>query len=69
MKERILYPLYYGPCGRLKTNDFSSVEIHKDDNANKVKSMHVLAFPFSKTLLKQTPVNSIFAYVEFVVEG
>jgi len=32
MKERVLHALYYGPCG-LKTNDFSSVEIHKDDNA------------------------------------
>ena len=38
MKERVLYALYYGPCG-LKTNDFSSVEIHKDDNAKKVKSV------------------------------
>ena len=27
MKERVLYALYYGPYG-LKTNDFSSVEIH-----------------------------------------
>ena len=38
MKERVLYALYYGPCG-LKTNDFSSVEIHKDDNVKKVKSV------------------------------
>ena len=31
MKERVLYALYYCPCS-LKTNDFSSVEIHSDDN-------------------------------------
>jgi len=38
MKDRVLYALYYGPCG-LKTHDFSSVEIHKDDDATKVKSI------------------------------
>ena len=32
MKERILYALYYSPC-RLKTNDFSRMEIHKDNKA------------------------------------
>ena len=32
VKERVLYALYYGPCS-LKTNDFSSVEIQKDVNA------------------------------------
>ena len=31
MTERVLYALYYGPCG-IKTNDFCSVEIHKDEN-------------------------------------
>ena len=31
MKERVLYALYYGPCG-LKTNNFHRVETHKDDN-------------------------------------
>ena len=35
MKERVLYALYYGPCG-IKTDDFSRVEIHKDDNAEEV---------------------------------
>ena len=35
MKERVLYALYYSPCG-IKTNDFCSVEIHKDDNAEEV---------------------------------
>ena len=39
MKERVLYALYYGPCG-LKTNDFSSVEIHKDDNAEEVMNVN-----------------------------
>ena len=38
MKERVLYALYYGPCG-LKTNDFSGVEIHKDDNAEEVMNV------------------------------
>ena len=38
MKERVLYALYYGPCG-LKTNDFSSVEIHKDDNTEEVMNV------------------------------
>ena len=33
MKKRILYAFYYGPCG-LNTNDFSSVEIHQDDNTD-----------------------------------
>ena len=35
VKKRILYALYHGPCG-LNTNDFSSVEIHEDDNTNEV---------------------------------
>ena len=35
MKERVLCALYYGPCG-IKTNDFCSVEIHKDDNVEEV---------------------------------
>ena len=35
MKHRVLYALYYGPCG-IKTNDFSSVENHKDENAEEV---------------------------------
>ena len=35
MKERVLYALYYGPCG-LKT---SSVETHKDDNAEEVMNV------------------------------
>ena len=38
MKERVLYALYYGPCG-LKTNDFSRVEIHKDDNTDEVMNV------------------------------
>ena len=38
MKQRVLYALYYGPCG-IKTNDFSSVEIHKDDNAEEVMNV------------------------------
>ena len=38
MKERVLYALYYGPCG-LKTNDFRSVVIHKDDNAEEVMNV------------------------------
>ena len=38
MKKRVLYALYYGPCG-LKTNDISSVEIHKDDNAEEVMNV------------------------------
>ena len=38
MKHRVLYALYYGPCG-IKTNDFSSVEIHKDENAEEVMSV------------------------------
>ena len=35
IKERVLYALYYDPCG-LKTNDFSSAEIHKGDNTEEV---------------------------------
>ena len=38
MKERVQYTLQYGPCG-LKTNDFSRVEIHRDDNAEKVMNV------------------------------
>jgi len=38
IKERVLYALYYGPCG-LKTNDFSSVEIPKDDNTEEVENV------------------------------
>ena len=35
MKERVLYALYYGPCGP-KT---SSLEIHKDDNTEEVMNV------------------------------
>ena len=38
MKERVLCALYYGPCG-IKTNEFSSVEIHKDENAEEVMNV------------------------------
>ena len=38
MKERVLYALYYGPCG-IKTNDFCSVEIHKDESAEEVMNV------------------------------
>ena len=38
MKKRVLYALYYGPCG-LNTNDFSSVEIPKDDNTEEVMNV------------------------------
>ena len=38
MKKRVLYAFYYGPCG-IKTNDFSSAEIHKDDNTEEVMNV------------------------------
>ena len=38
MKERVLYALYNGPCG-IKTNDFSRVEIHKDENTEEVMNV------------------------------
>ena len=38
MKQRVLYALYYGPCG-VKTNDFCSVEIHKDENTEEVMNV------------------------------
>ena len=38
MKERVLYALYYGPCG-LSTNHFSSEEIYKDNNTNEVMNV------------------------------
>ena len=38
MKERVLYALYYGPCG-IKTDNFCSVEIHKDENAEEVMNV------------------------------
>ena len=38
MKKRVLYALYYGPCG-LKTNDFPRVETHKDNNAEEVMNV------------------------------
>ena len=33
-KKRVLYALYYGPCG-LKTNNFPRVETHKDENTKR----------------------------------
>ena len=38
MKERVLCALYYDRCG-IKTNEFSSVEIHKDENAGEVMNV------------------------------
>ena len=38
MKKRVLRAFYYCPCG-LKTNDFSSAEIHKDDNTEEVMNV------------------------------
>ena len=37
-KKRVLYALYYGPCG-LKTNNFLRVKTHKDDNAEEVMNI------------------------------
>ena len=38
MRECVLYALYYGPCG-LKTDVFSSVEIHRDGNTEEVMNV------------------------------
>ena len=39
MKERLLYALYYGPCG-LKTNDFNETEAREDDNTEEVMNVN-----------------------------
>ena len=39
MKERVLYALYYGPCG-LKTNDFNEMEAREDDNTEEVMNVN-----------------------------
>ena len=38
MKERVLYALYYGPCG-IKTNDFGEMEARADENAEEVMNV------------------------------
>ena len=39
MKERVLYALYYGPCG-LKCKDFNEMEAREDDNAEEVMNVN-----------------------------
>ena len=38
MKERVLYALYYGPCG-LKCKDFNEMEAREDDNAEEIMNV------------------------------
>ena len=38
MKERVLYALYYGPCG-IKTNEFNEMEAREDDNAEEIMNV------------------------------
>ena len=52
MKERVLYALYNGPCG-IKTNDFSRVEIHKDDNAEEVMNVDPTEVQCSENVVRK----------------
>ena len=38
MKERVLYALYYGPCG-IKTSEFNEMEAREDDNAEEIMNV------------------------------
>ena len=62
MKERVLYALYYGPCG-LKTNDFSSVEIHKDDNAEEVMNVDPIEVQCLENIIRKEEKGMDLDYV------
>ena len=62
MKKRVLYALYYGPCG-LKTNDFSSVEIHKDDNAEEVMNVDPIEVQCLENIIRKEEKGMDLDYV------
>ena len=62
MKERVLYAFYYGPCG-LKTNDFSRVEIHKDDNTEKVMNVDPIEMQCPENVVRKEEKGMDLDYV------
>ena len=52
MKERVLYDLYYGPCG-LKANDFSSLEILKDDNTKGTMNVDLIEVQSPRNVVRK----------------
>ena len=59
MKERVLYALYNGPCG-LKT---SSVEIHKDDNAEEVMNVDPIEVQCPENVVRKEEKGMDLDYV------
>ena len=59
MKERVLYALYNGPCG-LKT---SSVEIHKDDNTEKVMNVDPIEVQCPENVVRKEEKGMDLDYV------
>ena len=62
MKERVLYALHYGPCG-LKTNDFSRVEIHKDDNTEKIMNADPIEMQCPENVIRKEEKGMDLDYV------
>ena len=59
MKERVLYALYNGPCG-LK---MSSVEIHKDDNTEKVMNVDPIEVQCPENVVRKEEKGMDLDYV------
>ena len=58
MKDCVLYALYYGPCG-LKTNDFSSVDIHKDDSTEEVMNVDPLEVQCPENVVRKEKLMNL----------
>ena len=56
MKEGVLCALYYGPYG-IKTSDFCSVEIHKDDNAEEVMNVDPTEVHYPENIIRKEEIG------------
>ena len=64
IKERVLHALYYGPCGLNWANDFSSVEIHKDDNFEEVMNVDPIEVQCPWTVVRKEQKLMELDYVQ-----
>lgn len=57
-----MYALYYGVCG-LKTNDFSCMEIHTDDNTEEVMNFELIEVKCPEIVVRKDKKKMDFDYI------
>ena len=63
MKERVLYALYYGPCG-LKTNDFIEMEAREDDNAEEVMNVDPTEIQCPEKVVRKEDLDCVISEIQ-----